>query len=232
MIRRVPPEAVGVSGGTPVRSIPGTVPAYAERSTVESGSADGPVPAGTARTQATEARHEGLSISFTATRDERYVRRLLGDRFWTTAWLGRLFTAAALLVGVDGLLAGSRAAPAGLFCLAMAGLALVYPAFPWRWTLRRMPPHYFMPCEFVLSSETLTVSSTLVTTRVSWAAIASASERPFAFVLSEHGGNYRDIPRAALTGEQDAELRQFLIDRRLLRPPGGLPVPGEQADAG
>jgi hypothetical protein len=103
--------------------------------------------------------------------------------------------------------------------------------FPAQRVLRRLPPHTFEPHEFVITDQALTITSAVASSQMTWAVFTRAQERPYAFVLW-HGQTYRDVPRSPLTGQQDEQLRAFLIDRTLLVPAGGLPLPAARAGEG
>jgi hypothetical protein len=144
-------------------------------------------------------------------------------------WAGRLYLVGLLLISGLCFIAGDgRAVFAGLLSLSMCGLSWRQMAFPTQRILRGLPPYAFEPYEFVITESALTITSTVASTRMTWTMFTRAQERPYAFVLWD-GGTYRDVPRSPLTSQQDEQLRAFLIDRRLLVPAGGLPLPVPRA---
>ena len=189
-----------------------------------------PVIGGPAPTAGAEA---SISISFTAVRDRPYMRRLVRDNVRGAAWSGRLYLLGLLLISVLCFMSGGgRAVFAGLLTLSLFGLSWQQFGFPAQRLLRRLPPYVFEPYEFVITESALTITSALASSRMTWATFTKAQERPYAFVLLGRGETYRDVPRSSLTSQQNEQLRAFLIDRRLLVPAGGLPLPAPRAEQG
>ena len=73
------------------------------------------------------------------------------------------------------------------------------------------PPH---PRHWLLTDEAVQVRGDSYEQTWSWAVVVAVEQRREVFLLWQRAGATIDIPRAALTVEQDAELRAFFQQRQ------------------
>ncbi len=118
-----------------------------------------------------------------------------------------------------------RAVVAGLLSCYLVVQALQLYVGTRRPAVRGYPAYLLEPTHCVITAEAVTATSTSVDMRRAWTTFTKAEETPTAYLLMNSLGQHLDVPRAALTVEQDGQLRRFLIDRRLLRPRTGAREP-------
>jgi hypothetical protein len=78
------------------------------------------------------------------------------------------------------------------------------------------------PRQWVITDDEIRVGGAGSTRAWRWPAVVAVDEHRDVYLLRQDSGIVLDIPRHALTGGQDGELRAFLMERGLL-PPTGQP---------
>jgi hypothetical protein len=167
-----------------------------------------------------------MNIDFIATRDSQYVRRLARDFARTRFWFAVFYLVGAVLVTVLCFLSrDGRAVLAALVNLVLVGLAWASVLAPGRRPWADPPSYFLRTYRYVITEDAVTTSSAEVSGWFVWDTVRRVEERPYAFLLFDVSGGYRDVPRGALSSDQDDELRRFLIGRGLLRTAGHVHPP-------
>jgi hypothetical protein len=170
-----------------------------------------------------------VRIEVTAERDRSYVQHV-ATRVTARLRLVALIVAALFVfLAWPGVQAGGLATTGsvGIIVMVLEVAVLIWIA-PWR-AARRAPPLVTGLYHYVIDDEWFQVSKPLFRSALAWSEIAMVVETPRAFILWTPGRRMRmDMPRAALSGDQLTEFREFLASRKLLPArPTTVPAPAE-----
>ncbi|MCM0675070.1 hypothetical protein NCC78_10260 [Micromonospora phytophila] len=149
-----------------------------------------------------------MPIEFAHARDRRYARQILAV---TSRHNRILMVGVGLLLTLAGLAASSGEPGWRTICgtAAMAiGICWMIKFFIMPWQLvRRLPASWFQPRHYRVAADGVEWSSPAARTWIGWAVVGRVTTEPFAYLLWQPGGlGMWDIPRAALTPEQDRDL--------------------------
>ena len=139
------------------------------------------------------------------------------DRAWQRSyWPG----GATVAIGLALLLPGERGVDVlGQFAIVIGGCLLGSALVIRR---RIAGDAHREPRHWTINDERLRSGNRLGSTSWSWIQVHRVVEHPDVYLLYQsdnpHAASF-DVPRDALTPDQDGELRAFLTDRGLLRPP-------------
>jgi hypothetical protein len=163
-----------------------------------------------------------MKIEFTFARDAEYARRhVLAGRFRDVR--GNVAIGAALLlVTLLGFISSDGPAMlGGLIAGSVAGVVLIGVVRRPDSVLASLPSAYFQKCAFVLDETGLGMTSDASRIWLSWGLVERVRPTPYAYLVSARDARGPwDIPRAALTPEQDSQLADFLRSRGLLAADG------------
>ncbi|MEH0935057.1 hypothetical protein [Micromonospora psammae] len=153
-----------------------------------------------------------MPIEFDHARDRSYARRL----FAVTSRHNRIFMVClGLLLILTGLAAYDGEPGWRTICASVAlgiGICWMIKFFIMPWQLvRRLPTTWFHPRHYRVDADGVEWSSPTARTWIGWAAVGRVTTEPFAYLLWQPGGlGMWDIPRGALTPDQDRDLAALI----------------------